>query len=146
MSRISDADAWGRAGRGPDDTRAQALRRRLLERVADDDDSHLSIGPDQGPWQPLARGVCIKVLCRHADALSYLLRMAPGARLPAHRHPMDEEGLVLQGWVRIGHRCWLGPGSYHRARCGSLHPPIFTDGGAMLFARGAVPSPDQVLR
>lgn len=124
---------------------ARAIRRRLLERVADADPTHLTINADQGGWQNLLDGIGIKVLHERDGVMSYLLRLAPGARLPAHRHPIDEEGIVLEGTLRVGTRLEIGPGSYHRAHQGALHACITTPTGATIFLRGAAPSIDQVL-
>jgi anti-sigma factor ChrR (cupin superfamily) len=124
---------------------ARAIKRRVLERVADSDDSHLTVGPDEGPWQPFGEGVQIKVLREQTGVMSYLLRLAPGARLPAHRHPMDEECVVLEGTLRVGTRIEIGPGGYHLAHQGALHAPVSTLGGATIFLRGAVPEADHAL-
>lgn len=124
---------------------ARAIRRRLLERVADTDDSHLTVPPGAVGWQPFGDGVQIKVLHGHEGLLSYLLKLAPGARLEAHRHPADEECVVLEGVLRVGSRVEVGPGGYHLARAGSLHAPISTETGATLFLRGAEPHVDQLL-
>jgi quercetin dioxygenase-like cupin family protein len=124
---------------------ARKIRRRLMERVADADDSHLTIDADDGEWRPFKDGVAIKVLREQAGVLSYLLRLAPGAVLPPHRHPQDEECVVLAGRLRVGSRMEIGPGSYHLAHGGALHATISTDGGATIFLRGAVPQADQVL-
>ena len=118
---------------------AREMRRRLLERVADSEATHLTIDVHQGHWQPLHTGVEIKVLREHEGVLSYLLRLAPGASLPAHRHPLDEEGVVLQGRLQVGSRLEIGPGGYHLAHRGALHATIRSRGGALLFLRGAVP-------
>ncbi|MFG6462870.1 cupin domain-containing protein [Roseateles sp. DXS20W] len=124
---------------------ARAIRRRLLERVADTDDSHLTVPPGAVGWQPFGDGVQIKVLHGQAGLLSYLLKLAPGARLEAHRHPADEECVVLEGVLKVGSRVEVGPGGYHLARAGSLHAPISTETGATLFLRGAEPHVDQLL-
>jgi quercetin dioxygenase-like cupin family protein len=124
---------------------ARAIKRRLLERVADADDSHLTIGADDGTWQPFADGVRMKVLRECDGVLSYLLRLAPGARLPAHRHPRDEECLVLDGVLTVGSRLQVGAGGYHLAHAGALHASIATRTGATIFLRGAVPDLGQVL-
>lgn len=124
---------------------ARAIRRRLLERVADAQDSHLTVPPGPEGWQPLGDGVQIKVLHAHPGGLSYLLRLAPGARVDAHRHPVDEECLVLDGVLRVGNRLEVRPGGYHLARAGSLHASISTDTGATIFLRGAEPHADQLL-
>jgi hypothetical protein len=62
---------------------------------ADADDSHRTVGGHESEWQPFLEGVCIKVLREQADTLPYLLRLAPGATLPPHRHPQNEECLVF---------------------------------------------------
>ena len=131
----------------PSSTSAQArsIRRRLMERVADADRSHLTIAGEEGDWQPFLEGVAIKVLREDAGILSYLLRLQPGAALPAHRHPQDEECIVLEGRLRVGTGTEFGPGAYHLAHGGTLHPRITTETGATLFLRGAVPEASHLL-
>lgn len=125
--------------------RARSIRRRLMARLADADHSHLTIAGDDGEWQPFLAGIQIKVLREQADVLSYLLRLEPGACLPPHRHPQDEECVVIEGSLRVGTRAEFGPGSYHLAHAGALHATISTETGATIFLRGAVPQADQVL-
>ncbi len=125
--------------------RARAIRRRLMERVADADTSHLTIDAPEGDWQPFLDGVRIKVLHEDAGTMSYLLQFEPGACLPAHRHPVDEECVVLEGRLRVGTQLEVGPGGYHLAHRGALHPSISTDAGATIFLRGAVPEIDHLL-
>lgn len=120
---------------------ARGLRRRLLERVADADDTHLTIASQDGAWQPFGDGVLIKVLHEEAGVMSYLLRLRPGARLPAHEHPQDEECIVLEGTLQVGTQIHFGAGAYHRAHRGALHASISSPGGALIFLRGAVPQP-----
>ena len=129
----------------PTPQRQRALRRRLLERVADTDESHLTVVADDAGWQPWLPGVRIKVLHEDAGVMSYLLQLAPGARLPAHRHPVDEECVVLQGRLQVGTHTEVGEGAYHLARRGALHAPIISHDGATVFLRGAAPEADQVL-
>jgi len=124
---------------------ARAIRRRLLERVADTADSHLTVPAGAAGWQAFGDGVQIKVLHENRGILSYLLKLAPGARLDAHRHPADEECVVLEGRLKVGSRLEVGPGGYHLARAGSLHAGISTDTGAIIFLRGAEPHADQLL-
>jgi len=124
---------------------ARAIRRRLLERVADTDDSHRTVPAGADGWQPFGEGVQIKVLHESEGILSYLLKFAPGARMEAHRHPVDEECLVLEGVLKVGSHTEVGPGGYHLARAGSLHASISTETGATIFLRGAEPHVDQLL-
>ena len=124
---------------------ARALHARLLERVADDESSHVTIPLAEGDWQPFVPGVTIKVLQATGGTLSYLMRLAPGASVPAHRHPADEECIVLDGLLRVGARIELGPGGYHLAHAGSLHATLRSDTGATVFLRGAFPDARDVL-
>lgn len=127
------------------DPRENAIRRRLMERVADADDTHLTLDAPQGEWQPFLDGVRIKVLREDRGVLSYLLELAPGARLPPHRHPLDEECVVLEGVLRVGTRHVVGPGGYHLAHAGALHATVTTETGATIFLRGAVPEAHHAL-
>ena len=124
---------------------ARGIRRRLMARVADADSSHLTVAAADGDWQPLMDGIRIKVLHEHQGVLSYLLALAPGAALPPHRHPVDEECIVLEGRLRIGSRVEIGPGGYHLAHQGALHASVSSGTGAVVFLRGAVPEADQLL-
>jgi len=130
---------------GDDRGLARTIRRRVMVRVADADDSHHTVAAESGDWQPFLDGIRIKVLRQDGELLSYLLQLAPGATLPAHRHPHDEECVVLEGRLQIGTRLELGPGSYHLAHAGALHAPIVTPTGATIFLRGAVPDVAQIL-
>lgn len=134
-----------RSERSPPAPRARAIRRRLMERVADADTSHRTIDAGEGEWQPFLDGVSIKVLRERDGVLSYLLRLAPGATLPPHRHPQDEECIVLEGRLRVGTRTEIGPGGYHLAHRGALHAAIGTATGATIFLRGAIPEADHLL-
>jgi len=140
-----DPDTSPAPSREPAPGLARAIKRRLLERVADADDTHLTIESDQGDWQPFGCGIRIKALHEREGVLSYLLRLEPGASLPPHRHPMDEECIVLEGRLRVGTRTEIGPGAYHLARRGALHATISTRTGATIFLRGAVPEAHHAL-
>lgn len=127
----------------PDAAPPRRLRSRVIERVADAEAAHLTLAadgePGAAPWQDWLPGVRIKVLHESGGALSYLLQLAPGAEIPPHRHPQDEECLVLAGRLCVGSRIEVGPGGYHLARAGHLHARIHTATGATLFLRGAIP-------
>lgn len=129
----------------PDARPDRAIKRRLLERVADADTTHLTIDATEGRWQPFLDGVQIKVLFESDGVLSYLLKLAPGASLPPHRHTIDEECLVLEGTLRVGSHTEVHAGGFHLAHRGALHPTVGTDTGATIFLRGAVPQAGDVL-
>lgn len=123
-----------------DDGAIRRVKNNVLERIAVASTSqHLTVPAGAQGWQPFLTGVRLKVLYEQDGVMSYLLEMAPGAVLPGHRHLQDEECVVLEGEVRIGQTLVVRKGDYHRGRAGVLHAPIMSDGGALLFLRGAAP-------
>lgn len=123
----------------------ERVRRRLLPRIAaDSTERHLTLPAAGAGWQPFGAGLTIKVLNEADGVMSYLLRLAPGAALPPHRHPIDEECVVLEGEVCIG-ALRIGPGGYHLGRRDVLHDRLHSPGGALIFLRGAVPEPAQLV-
>ena len=98
----------------------------------------MTLRAGEGQWQTLGEGVEKKTLYRDPDAgtESYLLRLAPGARCPAHHHAMIEECVVMEGELRIGD-LHVAKGDYHIAVPGSDHPDVWSDVGTLLYIRGA---------
>ena len=141
---VLDADvlAWLDQAVVPEtvDPAAQArVKGRLLRRIAaESTPRHLTVAADDGGWQPFGPGLTMKVLHHEGDTMSYLVRLAAGASLPAHRHPVDEECVVLEGEMCIGDLV-VGAGGYHLGRHGVLHDKLTSPGGALIFLRGAVP-------
>lgn len=141
-----DADIvdWLNQGVTPEPIDAQLasrIKRRLLKRIADDQMArHLTVRRDDGAWRPFGPGLSIKVLHEADGVMSYLLRLAPGASLAPHRHPIDEECVVLEGELRIG-ELQVGAGGFHLGRKDVLHGRITTVDGALIFLRGALPEP-----
>jgi quercetin dioxygenase-like cupin family protein len=123
---------------------AQAIRRRVLERIADAEESHVTL-PAMGDWLPFGRGVQIKVLNEHDGIQNYLLKLEPGASLRPHKHPVDEECVVLEGVLKVGSHITIEAGGYHLAHAGSLHATVSSETGATIFLRGAIPHIDQLL-
>ena len=124
----------------PLDARSQQrIKNKLLRRIAADCTGlHLHPPPEAPGWQAFGDGITMKVLHESEGVMSYLLRMAPGAALPAHRHPVDEECVVLEGEVQIGPLS-LGAGGFHLGRRHVLHDRLCSSGGALIFLRGAIP-------
>jgi anti-sigma factor ChrR (cupin superfamily) len=93
----------------------------------------------QGGWQQILEGVEKKVLHQDPEAgvESYLLRLAPGARLPAHEHRLTEECIMLEGEAWIG-ELKLVAGDFHLAPAGSTHPETHSETGALAYIRGEV--------
>jgi len=94
---------------------------------------------EDGGWTPSAPGIEKKFLYRDlaTGTESYLFRMQPGASIEMHHHPRAEECLVLEGDLAIGD-LRLKTGDYHVATKGTMHPALRSEGGAIVFVRGAV--------
>lgn len=129
-----------------DDALLARVRTRVLRQVAHESvlPHHVAVAADQGQWKAFLPGIQRKVLHLEGGVMSYLLRFEPGAVLPAHRHPVDEECVVVQGRLRIG-PLTLEAGSYHRVPQGVLDADSTSDEGALIFLRGAVPREEQLV-
>jgi quercetin dioxygenase-like cupin family protein len=95
-------------------------------------------------WRALKLpGVSVKVLRRDGDTggSTTLVRLAPGARVPAHDHPAGEEVFVLEGDVRIGaERLTAGDYLYTPPRV--IHAAS-SEGGCVFLV--ALPRPVEIL-
>ena len=77
------------------------------------------------PWEPTRfAGIETKTLYidRASGSVTALIRMAPGARLPDHEHPLSEQSFVLEGTLAdddgrcaAGNFVWRPAGSRHEA-------------------------------
>lgn len=127
------------AGLGADAAAAARIKSTVLQRIAAGP-CGLTVQAEEGDWLPIWDGVQCKVLHVHApNELSCLLRFAPGAWLPAHRHPVAEECIVLRGVVRVGEAVHVREGGYHLVQAGDLHARVGSDTGALIYLRGPMP-------
>src|SRR5262245_10785811 len=94
---------------------------------------------DRAAWSDIGvPGIQRRVLFRDTrrNLVTFLLRLAPGAVLPPHRHTAVEECYVLEGDVQsMGVQ--LRAGDYFRAEAGSLHRASRTVGGCLLLLQSA---------
>lgn len=121
------------------------VRHNVLTRIADDSTPrHVTVQASEGGWHPLLPGIERKVLHAEGDTMSYLLRFAAGAVLPAHRHPQDEECVVLEGALLIGAGLRVPAGGFHLARKDMAHADITAATDTVIFLRGARPRADQL--
>ena len=124
---------------------AARIKRRLLSRIAESESRHLTVQAADSSWQPFVQGVDIKVLHEAEGIMSYLLRLAPGAQFPPHRHPIDEECVVLEGTLQIGADLLVPAGGFHLAHRDSIHATVSTVTGATIYLRGASPHPAELV-
>ena len=94
-----------------------------------------TIQSDEGDWRSITPLVQMKVLRDDGKTRTFLLKLSPGAKLPAHDHAMEEECLVLEGDAYIGGE-EVFAGDYHLAHVGSKHGILGSRNGALLLLRG----------
>lgn len=122
--------------------RAEQASRFYLRRHGPDGPFHGDAGwrcqrAAAGGWQPLREGVEIRPLHQQGAAVSMLARFAPGARVPAHPHGLDEECLMVEGELFLG-ELLLREGGFQAAPAGSAHGELFADSPCLLFFHGAI--------
>jgi anti-sigma factor ChrR (cupin superfamily) len=84
------------------------------------------------PWTERRPGVFWKVLWEEGDHKALLVRYAPGAAIPRHRHLGDEQVFVLEGSVS-DETGTCTAGNYVRRPPGCVHS-VRSDGGALVLA------------
>jgi anti-sigma factor ChrR (cupin superfamily) len=96
----------------------------------------LTVHAEDGTWRPIHDGVELKRLSvdRLAGTQSYLLRFAPGARLPAHEHRLGEECILLSGSAQVG-RLMMRAGDYQLIPAGVPHEESASAEGCVVFVR-----------
>lgn len=121
-----------------DDALLARVRTRVLRAIgAQGDPRHRTVRAVEGRWQVIGPGVERKLLWVTDSVESWMLRLAPGAVVPAHLHATDEECVVIEGSLRIGTSLLLRAGDFHVASHGSTHDEVTTDEGAVVYIRGA---------
>ena len=120
--------------------RRSALKRRVRDLArATSATGTSTVRADDGEWLNVSPLVDVKILKRDASAgtQTMLMRVAPGGRIPAHRHTLEEEFIVIEGECRIGTHT-LRSGDVHVAEAGSWHDDITTTAGALVMVRGEI--------
>lgn len=125
----------------PPAPRLGKLRSRILRRatvMAQDHAPLVTLRAEEGRWREVAPGVELKPLYEDATSHAFIVRLAPGAELPSHPHPADEECLVLEGEMHLG-ELQFRAGDYHVARAGSSHGRVTSPTGGVMYVRSAGP-------
>ena len=88
--------------------------------------------PAEPEWEEAAPGIFCKLLSTDAekDSVSMLVRLAPGAAYPPHRHAGVEELYLLDGELIVDDK-HLYPGDYLRAELGSADHLVWSETGCM---------------
>lgn len=111
-----------------------ALRERVLYAIQEPPDEILIMRAGQGNWVDTPfRGVRVKPLYEDPQSrlVTQLVRLAPGARYPSHRHAAPEQCYVVEGDVKIG-KDVFGPGDFSLAPAFTLHGEVSSVNGCLL--------------
>ncbi len=106
----------------------------LAQRIAEETGEEPLLPPLQLPakpeWEEVAPGISCKKLATDTEknCVSMLVRLAPGAAYPPHRHAGVEELHLLHGEMMIGDKK-LYPGDYNRAEADSVDHRVWTETG-----------------
>ena len=111
-----------------------SLQTRLALRIAEETGGQLVLPPgpqwSEPEWEQVAPGIECKLLATDASThrVSMLVRLAPGARYPAHTHAGVEELHLLDGELWIDERK-LFPGDYNYAPPGTGDQRVWSETG-----------------
>jgi anti-sigma factor ChrR (cupin superfamily) len=111
-----------------------SLWERLAGRIAAEqgDKPFLPSPPRSAPpeWKEVAPGISVKLLATDTrqNRVSMLVRLAPGAEYPGHRHAGLEELHLLHGELMIDDRK-LYPGDYNRAEADTVDRRVWSETG-----------------
>lgn len=102
----------------------------------------LYIDTSQRGWEERRPGVAWKVLWEEGNHRAVLMRYAPGAVIPRHRHLGDEQIFVLEGSVSDDTGTCTA-GNYARRPPGCVHTVRSPDGALVLalMSGGTEPAP-----
>ena len=106
---------------------------QLVTRIAETDGELRAAPPSQWrepDWEEVAPGISCKMLSSdlQRDRVSMLVRLAPGAEYPPHRHAATEELHLLEGELWINDRK-LFPGDYNSAEAGTADRRVWSETG-----------------
>lgn len=142
LRAVGDAFAsWPIDARRP----SSSLWLRLADRIAQETGRAPAPTPsstwDEPPWREVAPGITCKVLATDSARVTMMVRLAPGAEYPPHRHAGVEELHLLDGELWIDGRK-LVPGDYSRAEPGTRDDHVWSETGCMCVL---ITSPQDVL-
>lgn len=119
------------------------MRKRVLREAGETAPAGtITVRRNDAQWKKIGQYIEVRELERddYAGTHVSLVRMHPGATVPAHRHCKDELFFILEGECHIGtHR--LQAGDMHTAQAGSDHDVITTKSGVLVLVHGEYPYP-----
>lgn len=110
-----------------------SLWERLSQRIADESGGEPVSPPRVQPiteWEQASEGLSYRLLStdERRSRVSMLVRLAPGAEYPPHRHNDLEECHMLHGELRVDDRTYCA-GDYFTAEAGTVDHRVWTETG-----------------
>jgi quercetin dioxygenase-like cupin family protein len=95
------------------------------------------VAREDGSWSEILPGVSLKVLREEGPdgTQTFLLKLAPGARVPPHNHPHPEECFVIEGTMEIG-PVRFRAGDFVAYPAGVAHTEMYSPSGGVVLIRG----------
>lgn len=115
--------------------RSDMLREVAAALLPGEGDKPFTVAWSDAGWREMAAGALIKPLWQEGATASFLMRLAPGARLSGHPHQFDEECLMLSGEAFFGD-ILLRAGEYQLAPRGLTHGEAYSESGALIYVHG----------
>jgi anti-sigma factor ChrR (cupin superfamily) len=124
----------------------RSLQARLALRIAAETGKDPVLPPaprwSEPEWETVAPGIECKLLATDTERrrVSMLVRLAPGARYPAHTHAGVEELHLLDGELWIDERQLL-PGDYNRGEPGAGDEHVWSETGCTCLLVTSIDDP-----
>jgi quercetin dioxygenase-like cupin family protein len=145
IATISEAlDSPGDSpGNSPELTedRKFSMKQRIFERIHNQTaDGINTIREHEGQWIDVAPKLQMKVLRQDhkLNSQTALWQLEPGAIIPAHKHPVEEECLVIKGEINFGPHV-LHEGDFEVVPAGIDHIAMESKTGAIVLLRSDIP-------
>jgi len=108
----------------------ERLAQRIAAEKGQESGASTPHGPPESEWEEVGAGISCKLLATDTekDRVSMLVRLAPGAAYPPHRHAGVEELYLLDGELVIDDKT-LHPGDYNRAEPGTGDQLVWSETG-----------------
>ena len=86
-------------------------------------------------WRHLHHKAQVKILNDDGTHFSWLLKLAPGGKLPAHTHTHGSEEVIMIEGTLLLNQVLYQSGDYHAAAVGTDHDTLFSAEGCIAFLR-----------
>lgn len=125
--------------------RQASMKQRIFDRIhntapKDAITGAITVREHEGEWIDVAPKLQMKVLRRDhkLNSQTALWRLEPGALIPAHEHPVEEECLVIKGEINFAEHV-LREGDFEVMPAGIDHIAMESKSGAIVLLRSDIP-------